>query len=102
MISPSLTDLSAPGIIADCRAEYERAERDNAGIIAWATKWGRPLIEAIGNAPSEDDVAVAEQRARDAEETIRERERRIRDAADEAASLSKDIERLAKDLEDIA
>lgn len=47
--SPALTDIAHAGVINDCRAEYERAEREKISLHDWAMKWGHPMIEELEN-----------------------------------------------------
>lgn len=83
VVSPSLTDLSAPGVIDDCRTEFDRCEREHYGYADWALKWARPLI-AKAEQPTDEEML----------ETMWRCARMLREIGDVHVNISRAIELL--------
>lgn len=61
-----MTDCSVEANRVQARHELDKAEADEftlPKLSEWASKWGRPLLDAADSAPSEDDVAEEVSRA---------------------------------------
>ena len=100
MISPSTVDLSDRLNLADCRAEWERAERqgDDATKAMWGDKWARAAIGFIEDPTNdEDSVRIANLEADlDAEEIFRQ------EAESEVSAFEKAIRIACRSLRGIA